>query len=268
MKTSVFANQKGGVGKSAIETQFAYFLTGVLGKRIINIDLDHQKNASKAIIKSGKAAVAPFTASDLLNGKASVDALPKAPFVLVQGDDDLSLLESKPDQHNNYVNALNDFLSALDGTFDGCLIDTNPNPDIRYAAALITSDFIVSPIELNQEALDGIGGLLNHKRYGFKRIKATINPNLELIGILPNKVEPTPFQRGNFEQLAESFSHYLISINGDTNKFAFVPKRSAIAEAQAEGAFIGEVKKTAARDAWREIKPTFQELAARMGFGE
>ena len=160
---------------------------------------------------------------------------------------------------------LKSFLVSVANQFDVCVIDTNPNPDIRYAAALIISDYVLSPIQLNQEAIDGIGSLLNHHRYGYHKIRAALNPSLELIGILPNMVEPTPFQRDNFKQLATSFSQLLISVDEkDAKQFAFIPKRSAVAEAQAGGLFIGEFKKTAARDAWREIKPSFDAIARRM----
>lgn len=264
MKTLVLANQKGGVGKSAIGCQLAYYLAQH-GKRVLFLDFDHQKNSTKPIIKSNRATVTNFTVSQLLEGKEIT--LPKANFVLVPGDDTLSNLERQPDKHNGFVNTLKNFLGSVNDQFDICIIDTNPNPDIRYAAALITANFILSPIQLNQEAIDGIGSLLNHQRYGYHKIKAALNPGLELIGILPNMVEPTPFQRANFKQLVEHFSKLLILIDQVNQKFAFIPKRSAIAEAQAEGAFLADIKKTSARDAWREIKNSFDIIIQRMAIG-
>ena len=260
-KVLVLANQKGGVGKSAVGCQFGYYQADS-GLRVLVIDLDHQKNTTKPIIKSGKAAVTAFTATDLLLGKAG--AIPDCNFVIVPGDDLLSTLERQPDQHNLIANSLKAFLERVSDRFDVCIIDTNPNPDIRYAAALINGDFVLSPIQLNQEAIDGIGSLLNHARYGYRKIKQAINPKLELIGILPNMVEPTPFQRSNFKQLAEHYAQLLIATGNNEAPFAYIPKRSSIAEAQAEGAFLANVKKTAAREAWREIKPSFDVIAQRM----
>jgi chromosome partitioning protein len=261
MKTLVLANQKGGVGKSAVGCQFAYYLAQ-RNKRVLFIDLDHQMNSSRSLAKNAKSVAASFTASELLGGNAG--DLPAGDVVLVSGDDVLSSLERQPDDHNGYVNALKAFLVKVDKQFDVCIIDTNPNPDIRYAAALIVGDFLLSPIELNQEAIDGIGGLLNHKRYGFRKIKSAINPGLELIGLLPNLVEPTPFQKSNFKQLVEHYSQLLIQIDATKQQFAFIPTRTAIAEAQAEGMFLADMKKTSARDAWREIKPSFDVIAQRM----
>jgi chromosome partitioning protein len=263
MKTLVFANQKGGVGKSAVACQFSYYGESIK-QRVLFIDLDHQKNSTKPILANGKAVVAKFTASQLLGGQADLSLIPEGNFAIIPADDMLSTLERQPDNHNIYVNSLKAFIDSVQDRFDLCIIDTNPNPDIRYAAALIVSDFVLSPIQLNQEAIDGIGSLLNHSRYGYKNIKAKVNPKLELIGILPNMVEPTPFQRNNFKQLVTHFPQFLIAINDDKTQFAFMPKRSSIAEAQAEGAFLADIKKTAAREAWRELKTCFDVIAQRI----
>lgn len=261
MKTLVLANQKGGVGKSAVATQLAFYLASQ-GRRVLFLDLDHQQNSTRPIVKSGRAAVAGFTASQLLLEQAG--GLPQGDFVLVKADDVLSTLERQPDKHNALATALKKFLADVDARFDVCIIDTNPNPDIRYAAALIVSHFVLSPIQLNQEAIDGISSLLNHQRYGYRKIKKALNPALELIGILPNMVEPTPFQRENFKQLVTTYASLLIVIDPTTQQLGFLPKRSVMAEAQAEGAFIPDIKKTAARDAWREIKPVFDAITERL----
>ena len=60
------------------------------------------------------------------------------------------------------------------------MIDTHPNPDIRVIAALASADFVLSPIQLNQEAIDGVRALLHHQRVGIHKIKALLNPKLTL----------------------------------------------------------------------------------------
>ena len=282
MKTLVLANQKGGVGKSAIATQFAFFMAH-RGKRVLHVDLDHQGNSSTAIIKSGLAKVAAYSASEVLAG--GVTALPDAAFVVIAGDTVLSTLERQPCRHNAFVASLRDFLHAVAGHFDVCVIDTNPNPDIRYAAALIVADFLLSPVELNQEALDGILALLDHPRYGMYKIKRVMNPELRFIGLLPNLVEATPFQRANLAQLVTSYARFLIALPGGSHRYAFVPARTAIAEAQACGSPLWQLRyavsspeegaidpktmplRTAAREAWREVRPVFDEIERQMEMG-
>ena len=261
MKTLTLANQKGGVGKSAVATQFAYYLNQC-GLRVLIIDLDHQRNTTAPLVLSGKVQATAFTASALLTtGGADI---PAGNFVLVPGDDNLSGLERHADKHNDYVNHLHTFLADHADRFDCCIIDINPNPDVRYAAALVVSDYLISPIQLNQEAISGIGALLTHPRYGYHKIKSVINKKLSLLGLLPNMVEATPFQRDNFKQLAESYAKLLIELDGKNGRYAFIPKRSAIAEAQAAGQPLFDLKKTAAREAWTEIKPVFDTIIKRM----
>lgn len=262
MKTLVLANQKGGVGKSAIATQLAHYLNRI-GFLVLVIDLDHQGNTSAPLAKNGSVTVAPFSASALLAGEGA--ALPIGTCVLVPSDTGLSNLEKQPDKHNQYVNNLAQALRDA-SHFDICIIDTNPNPDIRYGAAVICANYVLAPVQLNQEALHGIATLLGNDRYGLARIKTLMNPELEFVGILPNLVEPTPFQRGNLEALiAKHASRMLSDGNPDAPAFGYIQKRSAIAEAQSAAVFLPDLKKTAAYDTWREVKPVFDMVLNRMG---
>jgi cellulose biosynthesis protein BcsQ len=192
MKTLVLANQKGGVGKSAVATLLAHYLAQH-GQRVLAIDLDHQGNFSKPLRLSGRAISAPITADLLLT--TAVTTMPQGQLVLVPSDRALLGLERQPTLHTPFARNLRAFLLAVDRHFDVCIVDTNPNPDIRVIAALASADFVLSPIQLNQEAMDGVSGLLNHERVGVRKIKAVLNPKLQLIGLLPTLVEPTPFQK-------------------------------------------------------------------------
>ncbi len=263
MKSLVLANQKGGVGKSAIATQLAHYLRR-RGQTVLFIDLDHQQNSSRPLRLNADVTVADFTASAVFETVAPAK-IPKAEFVLIGGDDRLSMLERQADQHNAFASRFRAALAAW-ADFDVCIIDTNPNPDIRYASALISAGFVLAPIQLNQEAIGGISGLLSHPRYGIGRIQATLNPGLIFLGILPNLVEPTPFQRNNFDALATQFGGRLLSRRDERGlAFGHIQKRSSIAEAQAAGLFVADLTKTSARDTWREVRPVFDMIVAGMG---
>ena len=258
MKTLVLCNQKGGVGKSAVATLLAHHLTH-RGRRVLAIDLDHQGNFSKPLRMSGRATASPFASDALMTGTAP--ALPDRPFVLIPGDRALLGLERQPALHTPFARHFRSFLAAVDDAFDVCVVDTNPNPDIRVIAALASADFVLSPIQLNQEAMDGVSGLLNHDRVGLRKIKAVLNSKLSLIGLLPTLVEPTPFQKANFLQVVQQYHPLMIHIGDGPGAFASIPRRSCIAEAQAAGEVLWEMKKTAARDAWREIEPSLNRIA-------
>lgn len=260
MKTTVLANQKGGVGKSAVAVQLAYFFRLIMNKRVLVIDFDHQRNASKAIKTGGLATVSQLPASRVLT--ANVKGVEGAEFVLLAADNaELLRMEKQADKHNSFATNLQAFLKSVHDDFDVCIIDTNPNPDIRQLAALVVSDYVLSPVQLNQEAIDGIGDLLNHATIGIRKIKTAINPKLELIGILPNLVEPTPFQRDNFRELATHHAKLLIPME---TGFAAIKKTTAVPEAQAAGLPVWKLGKTSGRDAWIQIKPVFEKIASIM----
>ena len=147
MKTLVLCNQKGGVGKSAVATVLAHHLAQ-RGRRMLAIDLDHQGNLSKPLRMSGRATASAFTAAAVLTSHAP--ALPDKPFVLVPSDRALLSLERQPDLHTPFARNFRAFLARADAAFDMCVIDTNPNPDIRVIAALASADFVLSPIQLNR----------------------------------------------------------------------------------------------------------------------
>ena len=62
MKTLVLANQKGGVGKSAVATLLAHLLAQNK-QRVLAIDLDHQGNFTQPLTLSKRPVVASITSS-------------------------------------------------------------------------------------------------------------------------------------------------------------------------------------------------------------
>jgi chromosome partitioning protein len=257
----VLANQKGGVGKSAVATLLAHYLRRQ-GRRVLAIDLDHQGNFSQPLRLSQRATLAGVPASGLLTQPQQLmPVMPAADLVLVPADRGLLMLERQPDQHTPFARNLRTFLASVDQRFDVCIIDTNPNPDIRVIAALVSADFVLSPIQLNQEAMSGVSALLNHERVGVRKIKALLNPKLHLIGLMPTMVEATPFQKANFLQLIQQYHPLLIRCGPGPGDFASMPRRSAVAEAQAAGEVLWEMKKTAAREAWQAIEPGLKVIA-------
>ena len=194
-------NEKGGVGKTAVACQLAYFLVAQ-GKKVLFIDIDHQGNSTKSITLSKKALVSKTTSSRLL--KEKVSTIEDASFVLVPTDEELRKMEKQPDKHNLFATNLKAFLDAVSPRFDYVAFRHQPDYDIRSVAALVVSDLRFVPIQLNQEALDGVGSLIG----SINKVGRPLIIILQLIGILPNLVEHTPFQKAN---LRSSLRLFLIS---------------------------------------------------------
>ena len=258
MKVLSLVNQKGGVGKSMIATQYAFYLSQ--NKRVLFIDLDHQANSTRPLTLSQIATIYPASASDVLAGKHPDIALDEGKnLLLVKADDALLSFEKQGSAHGSFATNLRRFMALANDKFDYCIIDTNPNPDIRVTASMIAATHVISPVQMNQEAISGIGGVVQI----VKGVKVKLNPALDLIGIMPNLFEATsPFQRNNFLEIVKHYSRLLIALDG--GKHAVIPKRSVFAEAQAEGIPVWKMPKTSARDAWKEIEPIFEAITKRM----
>lgn len=254
MRVLTLANEKGGVGKSMIATQFAYYCADKLGLKTLFIDLDHQANSTKAITSSEMCVVSRVTTSDILiDGKTIPE---REPFLLVAADNRLTTLERQPNNHNKFANNLSRAIKDADDYYDICIIDTNPNPDIRQITALVVSTHLLSPLQLNQEAIDGIGRLYKN----VQRIRK-INPELNFLGLLPNLVEPTPFQKKNMAEISEQYGSLFFRLR---EKVACMPKRTALAEAQAAAVPVWKLPKTSAKTAWTELSAVFGAIVASM----
>ena len=242
---------------------YAYYLALQRSLRILVVDLDHQQNTSKTLITGAIAKNAGVSSSRLLTDRAAEKNIPEGNLVLVPGDADLKRMERKAPEHNQFATNLQNFLRKVADRFDICIIDTNPNPDIRQLASLVVADYVLSPLQLNQEAIDGIGSLLNDDMIGVRKIQATLNKKLQLIGMLPNMVEPTPFQKENFAELCKAFgSKLLIAMPG--GGFAAIKKTTAVAEAQASGLPLWKSGKSTGVAAWSQMRPVFEVIAQKM----
>lgn len=257
MKTILITNRKGGVGKSAIASQYAHYLADKLKLRVLFIDLDSQANSTKALtakqaaITSATKAVEAFT-----NRAASVES---ENFVVLPGSPELDLLDMEQARRNEFAGNFKAFIARVGAQFDVCVIDTAPTLDIRMKSAVISTNYLVAPIQLAQEAIDGLRSLLQT----VAAAKDSLNPGLHFIGILPNQVMDTPFQKENLAAIVQHFANLLIAL--PDGGFALIRRTTAIEESQAEGVPIWKHAKTSARDAWRKIEPSFAHIASTMG---
>lgn len=288
MKILTVANEKGGVGKTFIACQFAFYCAQKFRLRTAVIDLDQQGNASRCLEASGLAVKEKIQATDLLIGGDELQELSALHerFVYFEADKRLSLLEKQGDSaHGVFVDNLLAALKKLEHAFDVVIIDTNPNPDIRSNAGLLVCTHLVSPIQLTKEPIDGIAAL-------FDRIEeiSALNPNLPegFIGIFLNMVDSSDFQMQNGKALIEQFGKLLISVDEvkpvfyrDTDGtvkpkldesgsifcnhsriYGAVRRHAGIAEAQALGRPIWEMETQ--KNAWAEMKRVFFAILEAM----
>lgn len=249
-------NQKGGVGKSMLSAQFAFYCALKLDLRVLFVDLDQQGNSSKTLAKSGCAAVSQTTSGRLLSQAKPIEE--QAQFLLIGADRLLSRLESEgTTKHKTFIQNFYSSMQKVSDDFDICIYDTSPTPDIRALSALACSDYVVSPVELNQEAIDGVQALYEN----IQRVKE-INHSLKFLGLVPNRVMSTPFQKDNLRSLILHYGQILLK--DSSGKSVFIPNRTSIGEAQSECRPLWLGAKSTSEKAFREIKKVFDALSDAM----
>ena len=249
MKTLVTANQKGGVGKTAILVHLA-FNSKERGLRAAVIDLDTQANASYTLqsYRSGVKASELFKSGEISFEKPEEEG------------DSISLIEADPGladlEKTSFNEAITNFQRAIkyldQQGFDVCFIDTPPSLGTSMATALAIADYVLSPVELEAYSIQGI-----------KKMMTTIanmrkaNPELQFLGMVPSKVDGRNPRHGR----------HLIELNRAFPKLMVPTKvglRSSIADALASGVPVWKIKKTAARVAAKEVRALVDHVFTQM----
>ncbi len=180
-KIVAFANQKGGVGKTTSAVNIAASL-GVLGYKVLLIDLDPQGNATSGmgIVKKGLKT----TVLDMLTAGLSADdvtirsrydnlSVIPANTGLARAEMDLTNVEN-----GEYV--MKQKLDAVRDKYDYIMIDCPPSLGMLTVNAMTASDGVVIPMQCEFFALEGLSQLM----FTISRIKTYYNKDLNVTGIL------------------------------------------------------------------------------------
>src|SRR5882724_3314251 len=158
MKIVAIANQKGGVGKTTTAVNLGSALAQE-GQRILIVDLDPQGNATSAFGMQeleGESLYEP-----LLGGISIVDKVFPTRLeglFLIPADLDLAGAEVEIARMDEHLTRLDKTLSVFrtDQTFDFILIDCPPSLGILMTNALAAADEILTPIQCEYFALEGL----------------------------------------------------------------------------------------------------------------
>ena len=173
------ANQKGGVGKTAIAVNLPVFLTAY-GKRVLLVDTDPQANATFSLgIKPKELNISLYEA--LLEQVSPRDIIKKTPFLA---------FDIMPTSHNlaganielvntkNREYKLKEVIDKVKDNYDFVLIDCPPSLGILTLNALIASDEVLIPVQCEYLAIEGLGQLLSN----IKLINDNMESNIKILG--------------------------------------------------------------------------------------
>ncbi len=224
MKTVAVANQKGGVGKTTTSVNLAASLAA-MGQRVLLVDLDPQGNAT---MSSGvdKHAV-ELTAYDLLIDNQPITQVAVTAqdngYHLVPANRDLTAAEVELLDMDHRERRLADALSGA-SDYDFTIIDCPPSLSMLTVNALVAARSVIITMQCEYFALEGLSALLNTIR----RVAETVNPDLDIEGILRTMYDPRNALTG--EVSSQLHKHF-----GDLVYRTVIPRNVRLAEAPSHG---------------------------------
>lgn len=180
-KIIVFANQKGGVGKTTCAVNVAAGIAA-LGKRVLIVDIDPQGNATSGfginkrnVLRSSYDVLCAGLAaaeSTIKNVCKNLDVIPSS-LNLAGAEIELAAQEGREAR-------LKRALSLVREQYDYIFIDCPPSLGVLTINALCACDSVLIPIQCEYYALEGLSQLMNSVR----TIKRLYNPTIGIEGVV------------------------------------------------------------------------------------
>ena len=229
MKVISITNQKGGVGKTTSAINIAYFIAKT-GRRVLLLDFDPQGNATSGLgvdknqLENTMADVisGDITLKDILM-ETGYKGLKLAPATPVLANTEVELANTK-----GRFTRLKNAIETVEKDFDYVIIDSPPSLSLLTVNGFIASDYLILPVQAEFYAMEGLGQLLE----SMKLVKKGMNPDLNLLGVLPTMVDSRTTLSGQvYEEIKKFFPGKVFNTP--------IPRNIRLAEAPSHGVPVG-----------------------------
>ena len=255
IRTIIFANQKGGVGKTTTSRELSLY-TASLGKQVCIIDADPQGNLTKSLVDEADITTGLYEA---LNTQSYELMEVNENLWLLAGDKRLAALEKSLIGEMDAFTRLKDLLTKdtdIFGDFDYIFIDSPPSLGILTGNGLVAATHFVIPMSPALYTLQGTNDLMDT----VSKVRRTLNPDLKLLGVIINAYDSKPvITRQITDEIREGF--------GDIVFATHLSKTIKIEEAIAQKIGVTELKRLDRSRAREEVSAIGNELLKRLGDG-
>lgn len=263
MKTIAITNQKGGVGKTTTAINLSFYLAKNHHARVLLVDFDPQGNASSGLnidktqLHSSENLTGAPTMLEVISGEANLaDAIQPTKFnnlTIAPSTSQLADAEVGLSTVDNRFTRLRDALRTVADDYDFVVIDSPPSLSLLTLNVLAAADSVLLPVQAEFYALEGLTQLLET----MKLVRQTINPTLELLGVLVTMMDSrTALSQQVYEEVAKHFPGKVME--------ASIPRNVRLAEAPSHGLPVGAYDRFS--KGARAYKAAAAEVATRMGW--
>lgn len=179
-KTIVFANQKGGVGKTTTAVNVGSYMA-VEGKKVLLVDFDPQGNLSSSVGCSHKQDGIYEVITSKVKIEDVIRKTDQENLSIVTSNLNLSgaTIELVDMEGREYI--LKNALASVKDSYDYILIDCPPSLGVLTLNGFVASDYVIVPLQCEFFALEGFISMLFQT---VKRIQKTVNKKLKIAGIV------------------------------------------------------------------------------------